>query len=82
MFRMSEQKFNEEWLGLAPEDARIGDSVVILEGGDVPYILRRREQTADGLIETWELIGDAYVEGIMDGEATKTGDEMGDIWIF
>jgi hypothetical protein len=37
---VAEQKFNEEWLGLAPKTARIGDRVAVLSGGRVPYILR------------------------------------------
>lgn len=78
---MSEQKFNAEWLGLAPENARIGDFVAILEGGKVPYILRKREQASRDSTERWELIGDAYVDGIMDGEATQTGETMREIWI-
>jgi hypothetical protein len=75
MFRMSEQNFNEEWLGLAPNDARIGDCVAVLAGGRVPYILRNRRKIDGSQSGSWELIGDAYVHGIMDGEAMKSSDK-------
>jgi hypothetical protein len=57
---------NDRWLGLAPMDAQVGDRIVLLGGGKVPYILRPKDGTETGC---YELIGDAYVHGIMDGEA-------------
>lgn len=59
---------DEERLGLAPMDAKVGDIIALLEGGSVPYILRPRSGTEAGC---YELIGDAYVHGIMDGEEWK-----------
>jgi hypothetical protein len=50
------------WVGLAPYGTVEGDVVFVAIGADVPYILRARE---DG----YELIGECYVQGIMDGEA-------------
>ena len=50
------------WVGLAPYGTSEGDVVFIGVGADVPYILRACE---DG----YELIGECYVQGIMDGEA-------------
>jgi hypothetical protein len=52
------------WLGLAPHGTREGDVVFVAVGADVPYILRACE---DG----YELIGECYVQGIMDGEAME-----------
>ncbi|GKT79780.1 ankyrin and HET domain-containing protein [Colletotrichum tofieldiae] len=52
-------------MGLVPMDAQVGDTVALLEGGRVPYILRRSQH---GGHFTYELVGDAYVHGIMDGE--------------
>jgi hypothetical protein len=57
---------NDRWLGLAPMDAQVGDKIVLLGGGKVPYILRPKDGAETGY---YELIGDAYVHGIMDGEA-------------
>ncbi|KAF8854517.1 HET-domain-containing protein [Acephala macrosclerotiorum] len=61
-------------LGLAPMDAEVGDRIALLEGGSVPYILRPKV----GRGNEWELIGDAYVHGIMDGEVWKP-DQLVDI---
>jgi len=51
-------------LGLCPAAARQGDLVCVLYGCSVPVILRQHED--DGC---FELIGEAYVHGKMDGEA-------------
>jgi hypothetical protein len=64
----------EGWLGLAPMDAEVGDRIALLEGGNVLYILREKS----GQESEWEIIGDAYVHGIMDGEGWKP-DELVDI---
>jgi hypothetical protein len=58
---------DEEWLGLVPSSANVGDVIVLLEGGSVPYILRLSEKEAG----CYNLIGDAYVHGVMDGEGWK-----------
>jgi len=58
---------DEGWLGLAPMEAELGDRIALLEGGSVPYILRPKI----GKETEYELIGDAYVHGIMDGQAWK-----------
>lgn len=60
-------------VGLAPKCAQPGDLVVILFGFTVPYILR------DLLNGEFQLIGEAYVYGIMDGELItedKSSDEV------
>jgi hypothetical protein len=62
-------------IGLAPMDAQVGDSVVLLEGGRVPYILRQSRQDSKSM---YDLVGDAYVHGIMDGEEW-TGEDLVDI---
>ncbi|KAI1126731.1 heterokaryon incompatibility protein-domain-containing protein [Nemania abortiva] len=46
--------------GLAPASARKGDHVVVLFGGKVPFIMRD--------FGLYQLIGESYVHGIMDGE--------------
>ena len=51
----------EGYLGLAPSGARKGDILCVLRGGDVPFVLREKENGY------WELVGEAYVHGIMDG---------------
>lgn len=50
-------------VALVPGGARAGDQVVLLKGGRVPFVLRRKE--GEGV---YELVGEAYVHGIMSGE--------------
>jgi hypothetical protein len=52
----------KKYLGLAPEHVTPGDVVTILMGAQLPIILR-------GVDSHYVLIGEAYVHGIMDGEA-------------
>jgi hypothetical protein len=52
------------YMGIGPNVLEIGDIVCVLFGGDVPYILRPK----DGY---YQLVGDAYVHGIMEGEAIE-----------
>jgi hypothetical protein len=54
--------FIQGFLGLGPQQSRPGDKIVIFLGPKVPYILRKRE------FGQFQLIGEAYVHGIMDGE--------------
>ena len=51
------------YIGLATQLVQVGDFVVLMEGGKVPFILRAGDHHA------WELVGDSYVHGIMSGEA-------------
>jgi len=55
----------DELLGLAPMDAEVGDRIALLAGGRVPYILHPKV----GWENEWEIIGDDYIHGIVDGEA-------------
>ena len=50
------------YLSLVHGLAEPGDVIVILDGGDTPFVIRKRE-------ENWELIGECYVHGVMNGEA-------------
>ncbi|OCL13179.1 hypothetical protein AOQ84DRAFT_261660, partial [Glonium stellatum] len=51
---------------LAPSGVRVDDIIVVLLGASVPFILRRIIGNLEH--EEYELIGEAYVHGIMDGE--------------
>ena len=53
------------YLALVPKKTTPGHLVCVLRGGDVPFILK---QTQD---EYLELVGEAYVHGIMDGEIVR-----------
>ena len=54
------------YVGLGHEGMRIGDSVCILQGGPVPFLLRKTERREN------VLVSDTYVHGIMDGEFMET----------
>jgi len=53
------------YVGMGPEDAQNDDVVYVLPGADVPYLLRPRENGR------FELVGQCYLHGIMDGEAVE-----------
>jgi len=60
-------------VGMAPCRARPGDKVVVLFGCSIPLVLRRV-----GSREAWEVIGEAYIHGWMNGElhqSIKQGDK-------
>jgi hypothetical protein len=66
------------YFGFAPTECREGDVVVVLYGGRVPYVLRPIDVTETGSHRRdYVLLGDAYIHGIMDGEAFE-GVEEGD----
>jgi hypothetical protein len=61
--------------GMCPEGTESGDSVVVLLGGAVPFILRLMPPPdgttlAEFLVkgDEYKLIGECYVDGLMDGE--------------
>ncbi|KAK8249087.1 heterokaryon incompatibility protein-domain-containing protein [Phyllosticta capitalensis] len=53
-------------IGIGPEEMRQGDCVWIIMGADLPFVLR----PVDG---RWSVVGEAYVHGVMDGEAMEMG---------
>jgi hypothetical protein len=58
------------WVGLVPEGVRIADSIVVLLGGQMLYVLRS-SAAGEG---RFRLVGEAYSHGMMDGEAMKKVD--------
>lgn len=57
------------YVGMAPEAARLGDVVVVFCGGQIPFVLRPVEE---GM---FTFVGEAYCDGIMDGELVSSGVE-------
>ena len=47
----------------------MGDFVCALYGCSVPVVLRKLPRP--GRSDYWQLVGDAYVDGVMDGEALR-----------
>ncbi|KAL9110754.1 MAG: hypothetical protein Q9227_004746 [Pyrenula ochraceoflavens] len=68
---ISDRKFflGRDVLGLAPENVRIGDLVCVLTGCTVPVVLRPQRRPHQP--ECFEVIGEAYAYGYMDGEAMR-----------
>jgi hypothetical protein len=54
-------------IGLTPTGSAPGDSIAILEGGKVPFVLR--PVLGGG---AWEIIGACYMHGCMHGEMYRT----------
>jgi hypothetical protein len=63
-----ERKFlrtGEGYIGTGPCQTKAGDKVVILYGSFLPYVLREHGEGR------YLLVGEAYIDGIMHGEALK-----------
>ena len=58
----------DDLVGIGPRSLQVDDRIFVLPGANVPFIVRKR---ADG---THNLVGEAYVHGIMHGEALDRGD--------
>ncbi|KAF4506186.1 hypothetical protein G6O67_006292 [Ophiocordyceps sinensis] len=52
-------------VGVGPAHTEPGDAVVVIRGGTVPHLLR------GGGGGEWKYLGEAYCDGIMDGEALE-----------
>ncbi|KAI8941941.1 hypothetical protein NX059_000055 [Plenodomus lindquistii] len=57
------------YMGIGPPQIASGDEVWILYGGRVPFILRKAGPSLALSSGNFTLVGDAYVHGVMDGEA-------------
>lgn len=55
-------------LGLGPQSVRPGDGVWLVAGSRTPYLLRKKGQDEEGR-ERLGFLGEAYVHGVMYGEA-------------
>ena len=67
------------YIGIGPRSLEKGDSIWILAGADVPMVLTQREvagwKGGVGHSERWRLVGEAYILGLMDGEAVRRKEE-------
>jgi hypothetical protein len=59
-------------IGMGPVGIQMGDQIHIIRGGPTPFILRPIEEKANSL-KNYKLIGNCYVDGIMDGELFSGG---------
>jgi hypothetical protein len=56
------------YMALVPPLSQVGDKVCILFNMDVPFILR---QVPESVSMHYQIVGESYVHGIMDGEACE-----------
>jgi hypothetical protein len=83
LFRLVD-KSNRLLLGLAPSEAREGDTIAVLHGCSVPVLLRRAGGQYEaglpasdlGLGNWWYLLGECFVYGIMEGEAMQIKENL------
>ena len=54
------------YMGMGPQNLKEGDAVVVLFGGQVPYVLRQADD------DLYRFVGDSFVPGLMQGEAVDS----------
>jgi hypothetical protein len=58
------------YVGLGPESMKSGDLIVVFLGSTVPHIIRPEPKSSQGdMKEIFSYVGEAYCDGMMDGEA-------------
>ena len=57
------------YIGWVPNASEKGDRICLLTGGQVPYVVRPHKKKKGD----WTFLGEAYVHGLMKGEAMKDG---------
>ena len=48
-----------------PPWAGPGDQICLLKGSKIPFLIRKVEQASPSGLESYELVGDCYVHGLM-----------------
>ena len=59
-----------ENMALASKPVEVGDHIVVLKGGDAPFVLRPIGDLRSGFMKCY-LVGDTYMYAIMHGEAVR-----------
>lgn len=64
----------KRYMGLVPRGTQVGDQVCLM-GGDIPFVVRpqRGRSASDGVV-VYQLVGECYVHGIMNGQVTQMTD--------
>ncbi|KAI8945915.1 HET-domain-containing protein [Xylaria longipes] len=60
-------------LCIVPPLTKVGDSVIIPLGSQTPFLIRQRDDESDRI--GYELVGEAWVEGVMQGEMIGNADD-------
>ena len=56
------------YIGMGPEEMTPTDAVIIFAGAHIPHVLRRSSSQGPSGEKYWEYVGEAYCDGVMDGE--------------
>ncbi|OBT68485.1 hypothetical protein VE03_02789 [Pseudogymnoascus sp. 23342-1-I1] len=68
-------------IGMGPADMEPNDLVTILSGGRTPFIVRPSDLESANKGGNYQIIGYAYVHGVMDGEIRPLNEQWEDVWI-
>ncbi|KAE8442534.1 hypothetical protein EG329_003249 [Mollisiaceae sp. DMI_Dod_QoI] len=55
------------YLGIGPRETEPGDFVFVLLGSDIPFVMRKENNTSGRM----QIVGEAYLHGVMDGEVME-----------
>ncbi|KAF2970372.1 hypothetical protein GQX73_g3194 [Xylaria multiplex] len=64
------------YIGVVPPYSKVGDAVFIIPGAQVPFLIRRQSDMGDVNVSgsrRWQLVGESYFHGMMDGEMMAEG---------
>ena len=61
----------KRYLGIFAERVQEGDTVVLLKGARVPFVIRQSGRLGTSREPLWKVVGDGYLHGIMHREAWK-----------
>lgn len=65
------------YMGLVPAGTKVGNVIAIIQGAQTPFVLRPLGQVVSEELPTrivYELVGECYVHGMMDGEMMMSQD--------
>ncbi|KAF5623055.1 heterokaryon incompatibility (het-6OR allele) [Fusarium sp. NRRL 52700] len=71
-------KTEKGMLGLVPLLAEAGDEIYVLNGGAVPFVLRKGKRLLNGR----RLVGECYIHGLMNGEAIQGEYDERDVRLY
>ncbi|CAG7556487.1 unnamed protein product [Fusarium equiseti] len=71
-------KTEKGMIGLVPRVAEPGDRIYVLNGGAVPFVLRKGKRLLNGC----RLVGECYIHGLMNGEALQSECEERDVRLY
>ena len=71
------------YIGMVPKGTKKNDIIVLFYGAEVPFVLRPKlNNTEEGSELEYQIVGECYLHGAMDGEGLDIGHEEHDFVIF